>query len=319
MSQDRLLRVTVIAPEGEVTLRADFPGSQTVSIGRSSESDIYLPDFGTTISRCHAVVLFDGQNWEYYNLGVNGSYRNGKKIEAVTLRDKVAIRLGKRGPILQLRPDMAGDESSVLEDEDVSEDDVTGWIRRIRTGDEEAAQLLWDRYAEDIVEVAKRSMKGASRRVEDEEDVAMIAFRSFLAGVTAGRFPELDRREQLWRLLLVITTRKAAAIIEKASRQKRGSGQVRGDSAMIEYEESALDGFDQLESEKPTPLFAAAIADEARRLLASLDETSQKIAALKMEGYTHDEVADKLGVNTRTVERRLRAIREQWQKIVDDG
>jgi len=208
MSQDRLLRVTVIAPEGEVTLRADFPGSQTVSIGRSSESDIYLPDFGTTISRCHAVVLFDGQNWEYYNLGVNGSYRNGKKIEAVTLRDKVAIRLGKRGPILQLRPDMAGDESSVLEDEDVSEDDVTGWIRRIRTGDEEAAQLLWDRYAEDIVEVAKRSMKGASRRVEDEEDVAMIAFRSFLAGVTAGRFPELDRREQLWRLLLVITTRR---------------------------------------------------------------------------------------------------------------
>lgn len=317
MSQDPLLRVTVIAPEGEVTLRANFPGSQTVSIGRSSESDIYLPDFGTTISRCHAVVLFDGQNWEYYNLGVNGSYRNGKKIDAVTLKDKIAIRLGKRGPILQLRPGKAGDESSILADD--SDDDVTGWIKRIRTGDEEAAQLLWDRYAEDIVEVAKRSMKGASRRVEDEEDVAMIAFRSFLAGVTAGRFPELDRREQLWRLLLVITTRKAAAVIEKASRQKRGGGQVRGDSAMIEHEESALDGFDQLESEKPTPLFAAAIADEARRLLASLDETSQKIAALKMEGYTHDEVADKLGVNTRTIERRLRAIREQWQKIVDAG
>lgn len=317
MSQERLLRVTVIAPEGDVTLRANFPGTQTVSIGRSSESDIYLPDFGTKISRCHAVVLFDGQNWEYYNLGVNGSYRNGKKIDAVTLTENVAIRLGKRGPILQLRPGMEGDESSILDDD--SDDDVTGWIKRLRTGDEEAAQLLWDRYAEDIVEVAKRSMKGASRRVEDEEDVAMIAFRSFLAGVTAGRFPQLDRREQLWRLLLVITTRKAAAVIEKASRQKRGSGEVRGDSAMIEHEESALDGFDRLESEGPTPLFAAAIADEARRLLASLDETSQKIAALKMEGYTHDEVADKLGINTRTVERRLRAIREQWQKIVDTG
>lgn len=315
-SAERLLEVTVISPEGEVTLRANFPGSQTVSIGRSSESDIHLPDFGTTISRCHAVVLFDGTDWEYYNLGVNGSYRNGRKIETATLTDRVALRLGKRGPILQFRPGLAEDESGSIDEKD---DDVSGWIRRLRTGDDEAAQLLWNRYAEDIVDLARRSMKGASRRVEDEEDVAMIAFRSFLAGVSAGRFPELDRREQLWRLLLVITTRKAAGVIEKASRQKRGGGQVRGDSAMIEQEESTRYGFDQLESEKPTPLFAAAVADEARRLLASLDETSQKIAALKMEGYTHDEVAARLSINSRTVERRLKAIREQWQKIVDHG
>ena len=88
---------------------------------------------------------------------------------------------------------------------------------------------------------------------------------------------------------------------------------------MIEPDESISEGFDRLPSEKPTPLVAAAIADEAQNLLASLDETSQQIAALKMEGYTHDEVAEKLGVNVRTVERRLKAIREQWQKIVDEG
>jgi RNA polymerase sigma factor (sigma-70 family) len=309
--------VTAISPEGDVVLRAEFPASETIAIGRSSESDIHLADFGTTISRCHAVILFDGTNWEYYNLGVNGSFQDGRKIESVVVEQKVIIRLGKRGPILQLQPGDDGDESSVFRDK--SADDVTGWIEKIRSGDDEAAQLLWDRYSEDIIDVARRSMKNAPKRVEDEEDVAVIAFRSLLAGIVAGRFPELDRREQLWRLMIVITTRKAAASIEKAARQKRGGGEVRGDSAMIEPDESISEGFDRLPSEKPTPLVAAAIADEAQNLLASLDETSQQIAALKMEGYTHDEVAEKLGVNVRTVERRLKAIREQWQKIVDEG
>lgn len=314
---ERQLRVTVLSPEGEQVLRAEFPVSETISIGRSSESDIYLADFGTAISRCHAVILFDGTNWEYYNLGVNGSFRNGRKIESVPLEQNVAIRLGKRGPILQLRPGYEGDDSSRFHD--AADDDVTSWIKRIRDGDEEAAQMLWDRYAEDIIEVARKTMKNASKRVEDEEDVAVIAFKSLLAGIVAGRFPELDRREQLWRLLLVITTRKAAAVIEKANRQKRGGGEVRGDSAMIEPDESLTEGFDRLESDRPTPAVAATIADEARNLLAALDETSQKVAALKMEGYTHEEVAEKLGVNIRTVERRLKAIREQWQKLVDEG
>jgi RNA polymerase sigma factor (sigma-70 family) len=316
-SPERILRVTAISPEGDVVLRAEFPASETIAIGRSSESDIHLADFGTTISRCHAVILFDGTNWEYYNLGVNGSFRDGRKIESVVVEQQVIIRLGKRGPILQLRPGDDGDESSVFRDN--SADDVTGWIEKIRTGDEDAAQLLWDRYAEDIMDVARRTMKDAPKRVEDEEDVAVIAFKSLLAGIVAGRFPELDRREQLWRLMIVITTRKAAASIEKASRQKRGGGKVRGDSAMIEPDESLSAGFDRLPSEKPTPQVAAAIADEAQNLLATLDETSQRIAALKMEGYTHEEVAEKLGVNVRTVERRLKAIREQWQKIVDEG
>ncbi|MDA0587018.1 MAG: ECF-type sigma factor [Planctomycetota bacterium] len=316
-SPEKSLRVTVLSPDGDQVLRASFPASETISIGRSSESDIHLADFGTAISRCHAVILFDGTNWEYYNLGVNGSFRNGRKVESVLLNQNLAIRLGKRGPILQLRPDASLDDSSSFHDS--QSDDVSGWIERIRNGDEDAAQMLWDRYAEDIIEVARRSMKDAPKRVQDEEDVAVIAFKSLLAGIVAGRFPELDRREQLWRLLLVITTRKAAAIIEKANRQKRGGGEVRGDSAMFQSGKSPAEGFDQLPSQRTTPVVAAAIADEAQNLLAALDETSQKIAALKMEGYTHEEVAEKLGVNVRTVERRLKAIREQWQKIVDEG
>ncbi len=320
------LKVTAVSNEGDVLFQQEFRPPDTVSIGRSSESDIALKNQGGKISRCHAVLLHDGECWEYYNLGVNGTYANGEKVDTLIIERGSVVRLGKRGPILQFmlrEPGARQNADSHVLDEDPSAareaSDVTGIIQRVRTGDEAAAQELWNRYSEQIVEVARRSLKDSSRRVQDEEDVAVIAFKSLLAGMTAGRFPELDHRDQLWRLLVVITTRKAAAVIEKDHRQKRGGGDVRGDSAVMsrENEGSVLGGFDQLESEKVQPDIATVMADQTQQLLASLpDETAQRIAALKIEGFTHQEIADKLDINTRTVERRLKQIRELWQKIL---
>lgn len=322
------LKVTVVSKKGDVVFQEEFRPPDTVSIGRSSESDITLKNQGGKISRCHAVLLHDGECWEYYNLGVNGTYANGKKVDTLIIERGSVLRLGKRGPILHFMlrdPGARQDSQSHVLDEDSSmareASDVTGIIQRVRSGDEAAAQELWNRYSDQIVEVARRSLKDSSRRVQDEEDVAVIAFKSLLAGITAGRFPELDHREQLWRLLMVITTRKAAAAIEKDHRQKRGGGDVRGDSAVMlpENEGSVVGGFDRLASENPAPDIAAVMADQTRQLLASLpDETAQRVAALKIEGFTHQEIADKLKVNTRTVERRLKQIRELWQKILSD-
>ena len=260
---------------------------------------------------------------------MNGTYENSRKVDTLLVESGSVVRLTKRGPILQFQLRDPGsrrvESPHVLdEDSDTSADasDITRWIDRVRDGDERAAQKLWNHYARQIVEVARQGLKDSPRRVQDEEDVAVVAFKSLLAGIASGRFPELDRREQLWRLLMVITIRKAAAVIEKDRRQKRGGGDVRGDSAVMppENEESVLGGFDRLTSEKPAPEIAALMADETHRLLATLpDETSQRIAVLKMEGYTHEEIAEKLGCNTRTVERRLKQIRELWQRRLDEG
>jgi len=322
------LKVTVVSNEGDVVFQQEFRPPDTVSIGRSSESDVALKEQGGKISRCHAVLLHDGECWEYYNLGVNGTYANGEKVDTLIVEAGSVVRLGKRGPILQfiLRdPGSKQSEDSHVLDEspDGSQDgsDVTRLIKKVRSGDEAAAQELWNKYSERIVEVARRSLKDSSRRVQDEEDVAVIAFKSLLAGITAGRFPELDHRDQLWRLLMVITTRKAAAAIEKDHRQKRGGGDVRGDSAVMDQgnEGSVLGGFDRLTSENPAPDIAAVMADQTQQLLASLpDVTAQRVAALKIEGFTQQEIADKLDINTRTVERRLKQIRELWQKILSD-
>ena len=48
----------------------------------------------------------------------------------------------------------------------------------------------------------------------------------------------------------------------------------------------------------------------AARLLG--DDTLRKVAVWKMEGYTNEEIAGHLGCVPRTVERRLREIRQIW-------
>ena len=70
---------------------------------------------------------------------------------------------------------------------------------------------------------------------------------------------------------------------------------------------------DRIVGREPTPAFAAELAEEFQRLLDSLgDETLRRLAVLKMQGYTNEEIAAKLGCALRSVERKLHGIRTIW-------
>ena len=74
-------------------------------------------------------------------------------------------------------------------------------------------------------------------------------------------------------------------------------------------------GLEDLISREPTPDFAAQVAEEFQKLLGMLgDRSLQTLALWKMEGFTNDEIAAKLGCVSRTIERRLRLIRRLWEK-----
>ena len=55
--------------------------------------------------------------------------------------------------------------------------------------------------------------RGARRRVADEDDVALSAFKSLCVGAARGRYPILTDRDDLWRLLIVIAARKASSSV----------------------------------------------------------------------------------------------------------
>jgi DNA-directed RNA polymerase specialized sigma24 family protein len=193
---------------------------------------------------------------------------------------------------------------------------VSRWIDQLQAGDPTAVECLWGRYFERLVALARTQLRGAPRRAADEEDVALSAFDSFCRAAERGRFPELLDRHSLWRLLVTITLRKANALRRNEQRQKRGGGEVLGETELQGAADSAADvGLEQLLGREPDPELAAQVAEECRRLLGRLEDAAlQSLALLKMEGYTNDELAARLGWGLRTVERKLRLIRTLWKE-----
>jgi hypothetical protein len=96
--------------------------------------------------------------------------------------------------------------------------------------------------------------RGTPRRFADEEDVALRAFDSFCRGVDLGRFPWLKDRDGLWALLVLITVRKAADLVQYNRRERRGGGLVHGDSAWARQDgDTGMGGFADIEAGDPTP------------------------------------------------------------------
>lgn len=197
-----------------------------------------------------------------------------------------------------------------------NDDAVTLWISQLKQGDALAVQEIWNHYFARLVRRARRKLEMSPRRVADEEDVALSAFQSFCEGVDEGRFPKLDDRHDLWRILVTITARKAVAVLRNEHRKKRGEGLARGES-IFERPGSADPnlGMQQVLGDEPTPEFAAQVAEECQRMLSCLaDDQLRQIAVWKMEGWTAEEISEKLGCSTRTVERKLDRIRASWRK-----
>lgn len=194
------------------------------------------------------------------------------------------------------------------------EHSVTLLISSLKEGCTEAPQVIWERYFSRLCHLAKRHLGDGGRRVCDEEDVALCAMDSFFRGTSAGRFPKLDDREDLWKLLVVITARKACDERQAQRTKKRGAGTVRGESVVMTRDAlQNVAGFERFASEEPTPEFAALVAEQARRLLEVLSEDDlRQVALLKMESHTDDEIATQLGCARRTVQRKLRLIQSIW-------
>jgi RNA polymerase sigma factor (sigma-70 family) len=193
---------------------------------------------------------------------------------------------------------------------------VSHWIAALKGGDPAAAQPLWERYYRKLVALARKKLQSARRRAADEEDVVQNAFHSFFRAVAQGRFPQLDDRDSLWQLLVVITANKALRQVTHERRQKRGGGTATDPVGIYTIGPADDDAaVERVVGEEPTPEFAAQVAEQYQRLLDVLgDDTLRRVAVWKMEGYGNDEIADQLACSRRTVARKLESIRILWRK-----
>ena len=191
---------------------------------------------------------------------------------------------------------------------------VTTWLGHLKAGDAAAAEPLWKRYFAQLVALAHQHLARHVRGESDGEDVAAAAFASFCEGVQAGRFPHLADRNDLWRLLLTITLRRARNLVRHETSDKRDRRRTVRAADLFDLPDADLD---RLAGDAPDPVLAAEVADQLRHLLDGLGGDDLRCVARDvLAGYTAVEIARRLGCGLRTVERRLQRIRQFWEPLV---
>lgn len=78
-----------------------FETEPVVRVGRSTDNDVVL--YSAVVSRHHVELRQEGDLWKVVNLGTNGTYVDGKRVEECEAKDGLIIRLASSGPKIQIR------------------------------------------------------------------------------------------------------------------------------------------------------------------------------------------------------------------------
>ena len=189
---------------------------------------------------------------------------------------------------------MCADEPTRQDDED----DIPGFIARIRAGDEEAARELLTRYEAEVRLVVRRQLPRILRSRFDSLDFLQSVWGSFFQRVRTGPTDFQDSR-QLAAFLAWAARNKVIDEYRRSASQRKG----------LHREESLwLDGERprDLPAATDTPSEVVQAREAYGRLRDLLPEDRREILELKAEGFSSKEIGERLGISERTVQRGAR-------------
>jgi RNA polymerase sigma factor (sigma-70 family) len=169
-------------------------------------------------------------------------------------------------------------------------------VAQIREGNQEAAEVLYRRYASRLMGLADRQMSRNVRRLAEPEDIVQSAFRSLFRGVNSGSY-DAPEGCSLWQLLAVIAIHK----VRKKIRRDKSVQPTAVLGVAAEYDQI-------LDVAAPcTPEIMEVALQET---LECLRPAERDVVVLRVQGFTVEEISDKLSRSRRTVERTLQQVRE---------
>jgi FHA domain len=96
-----VITLTLLHPLKNIPVQSwTFEHETLIRVGRSTDNQVVL--YSAVVSRNHVEIRLNGIHWEVVNLGANGTYVDGKRINQVPLTDGMVIRLARSGPNIQI-------------------------------------------------------------------------------------------------------------------------------------------------------------------------------------------------------------------------
>jgi RNA polymerase sigma factor (sigma-70 family) len=186
-------------------------------------------------------------------------------------------------------------------------------MARLRTGDQDAAALVFDRYAKQLIHLAWRRLGPKLRQKVDPEDVLQSVFRSFFSHQAAGEITGLESWDNLWGLLVVITMRKCRRQIRKFHSATRDVAR----EIPAPDSDPDSDSGSGISSDEPTPEEAVTLTDTIEHLMSRMDPRQQEIFTLTLRGCTVTEISKQLGCTERLAFRVLKRVKEVLEDMLE--
>jgi RNA polymerase sigma-70 factor (ECF subfamily) len=185
----------------------------------------------------------------------------------------------------------------------MAEFDMDRFIQDLgRGGNEQTARQLFDTYVERLMALARKRISQRLASRVDPEDIVQSVFRTFFGRLKEGRF-EIADQDDLTKLLMRITVHKTLRQVAYHKAAKRDPSLETG------QDDSACAGLLELLDREPSPEDAVTFCDQLEHFLSKLRPQERQILEMRMQGYSNEEIADKLGIYDRKIRRILERVR----------
>ncbi len=109
-----MITLTLLHPLQSVAVQSwSFHDEPSIKIGRATNNEVVL--YSAVVSRNHVEIRKSGEDeWEVVNLGSNGTYIDGQRVEQTKALDGMIFRLAASGPkiLIKIETSSGQDQSS---------------------------------------------------------------------------------------------------------------------------------------------------------------------------------------------------------------
>lgn len=186
---------------------------------------------------------------------------------------------------------------------------VTEWLLQIRHGDEVATNNLVSRYFGRLARYADRKRR-STKTTDDGEDIALEVLDAVLRRIKQEEYPDLNDRQRLWLLLMVSVQNRVISRHRKHSRRLNLGIEIQTVTDLMATICIDLDEF--LDDPDLDTEFDEILEFWEKSIRSFKSEETQMVAKLKLTGLSNRQIAERLGMSPRSVDRKVQMILDRW-------